>query len=67
MCTLYSISGRESNVLSVIFSTLSALISMNLIVRFRIKIAEKSFYGICCMRNLPIVTILWVNNICTIK
>ena len=67
MCTLYSIYGRESNVLSVIFSTLSALISMNLIVHFRIKIAEKSFYGIYCMRNLPTVTILWCNNICTIK
>ena len=67
ICTLYSLFFTGILCLSSDFSTLSALISMNWIVHFRIKFAEKSFYSICHMRNWLRVTILWCNIICTIK
>ena len=67
LCTLYSIFRRESYVSPVIFSTLSALISMNELYISGKKLQKKSFYGICRMRNWLRVAILWCNIICTIK
>ena len=66
ICIFYSIFGLESKVFPVMFNTLSALISLNWMVHFRIKFALKVFYGICRMRNRLAVSILWCKIICKI-